>query len=75
MEAKSITVQDLKNLAERKLAVQMPDYSAAVSTRNLVSYVRKAHPLQKGENYETSITELQDGKYEIAIRVTTDNKE
>lgn len=73
MEAKSITVQDLKNLADRKLVVQMPDYAAAVSTRNLVSYVRKAHPLPKGENYETSITETQDGGYEIAITIKEKN--
>lgn len=74
MEAKSITVQDLKNLAERKLSVQMPDYPAAVSTRNLVSYVRKAYPLPKGLNYETSTVEMDNGGYEITISVTGKEK-
>lgn len=74
MEAKSITVQDLKNLAERKLSVQMPDYNAAVSTRNLVTYVRKAHPLPKGLNYETNIKEMSNGGYEINISVTGEEK-
>ena len=74
MEAKSITVQDLKNLAERKLSVQMPDYSAAVSTRNLVSYVRKAYPLPKGLAYETSTVEMESGGYEITISVTGEER-
>lgn len=74
MEAKSITVQDLKNLAERKLSVQMPDYAAAVSTRNLVSYVRKAHPLPKGLNYETTTVEMDNGGYEITVSVTGEEK-
>ena len=73
MEAKSITVQDLKNLVERKLQVQMPDYPATVSTRNLVTYVRKAHPLPKGLKYETSTIETEDG-YEITISVTGKEK-
>ena len=74
MEAKSITVQDLKNLAERKLSVQMPDYAAAVSTRNLVSYVRKAHPLPNGLNYETTTVEMDNGGYEITVSVTGEEK-
>lgn len=69
MEAKGITVQDLKNLADRKMSVQMPDYAAAVSTRNLVSYVRKAYPLPKGLNYETNTIEMDNGGYEITISV------
>ena len=69
MEAKGIKVQDLKNLADRKMSVQMPDYAAAVSTRNLVSYVRKAYPLPKGLNYETNTIEMDNGGYEITISV------
>ena len=69
MEAKGITVQDLKNLADRQMSVQMPDYAAAVSTRNLVSYVRKAYPLPKGLNYETNTIEMDNGGYEITISV------
>lgn len=74
MEAKSITVQDLRNIAENKLSVQMPDYAATVSTRNLVSYVRKAYPLPKGLNYETSTAEMQNGGYEITISITGERK-
>lgn len=74
MEAKSITVQDIRNLAENKLSVQMPDYAAAVSTRNLVSYVRKAYPLAKGLNYETSTVEMENGGYEITISITGERK-
>lgn len=69
MEAKSITVQDLRNLASRRLSVQMPNFAAAVSTRNLVSYVRKAYPLPKGLNYETNTVELDNGGYEITISI------
>ena len=70
MVVNGITVQDLKNLAERKLSLQMPDFAAAVSTRNLVSYVRKAYPLPKGLNYETNTVEMPNGGYEITISVT-----
>lgn len=73
MEAKSITVQDLRNLAERKLSVQMPDYAAAVSSRNLVTYVRRAYPLPQGSVYETNIVEIPSGGYEINIMVKKNN--
>lgn len=69
MEAKSITVQDLRNLTSKRLSVQMPNFAAAVSTRNLVSYVRKAYPLPKGLNYETNTVELDNGGYEITISI------
>lgn len=74
MEVKGITVQDLKNLVDRKLSLQMPDYAAAVSTRNLVSYVRKAHPLPKGLAIETNTVEMQNGGYEITISITGEEK-
>ena len=69
MIAKGITVEDIKNLAEKKLAVNVPDYHAATSTRNLVTYVRKAYPLQDNLDYATSTTQLEDGSYEITIKV------
>lgn len=74
METKGITVQDLRNLPERKLTAQLPDYAAAVSTRNLVSYVRKAYPLPKGLNYETTVVESENGGYEITVSIVGEEK-
>lgn len=58
MIAKTITVEDLRNLVGRKLVVQMPDYKATVSARNVVSYVRRAYPLPAEYDYETSTDTL-----------------
>ena len=75
MVTNSVSVQDLKNLACKKIAVQMPNFAATVSTRNLVSYVRKAYPLPKGLNYETSTVELENGDWEITISIVGEEKE
>lgn len=48
-----MTVEDIRNLLERKLVVQMPDFKATTAARNQVTYVRRAYPLPKGLDYET----------------------
>ncbi len=75
MVTKTITVEDLRNLAEKKLTAQMPDYAAAVSARNLVSYVRKAYPLPKGLNYETNTVEMDNGDWQFTVSITGEEKQ
>lgn len=66
MIAKTITVEDLKNLVDRKLSVQMPDFKATVSARNLVSYMRKAYPLPSNLDYVTS-TDTDTNVFTVSI--------
>jgi hypothetical protein len=73
MVTKGVSVEDLKNLANKTLAVNVPSYNAMISTRNLVSYVRQAYPLPDGENYATSATRKDDGTYDIVIRVVEES--
>lgn len=72
MIAKTITVEDLRNLVGRKLVVQMPDYKATVSARNVVSYVRKAYPLPAEYDYETS-TDTETNTFTVKVVNKFDN--
>lgn len=49
-----ITVEDVKNIAERRLVLQLPGFKEIVSTRNLISYVSKAYPLPGNLAYRTT---------------------
>lgn len=40
MEAKTVTIEDIKNLVEGKMVVKMPDFKSTVAARNQVSYAR-----------------------------------
>lgn len=66
MIAKTISVEDLKNLVDRKLVVQMPDFKATVSARNLVSYMRKAYPLPSNLDYATS-TDTESNVFTVSV--------
>lgn len=66
MVASTVTVDDIRNLAQKRLVVQMPDYKSMVSARNQVTYVRKAYPLPKGMDYETH-TDAENNIFEIVV--------
>lgn len=54
MEAKTVTVEDIKNLVEGKIVVQMPDFKSTVAARNQVSYARGTINLPDGKELKTS---------------------
>lgn len=56
MVASKISVEDIKNIGYGgKLKVELPDYAACVSAKNLVSHVRKMHPREDGKYYFCSV--------------------
>lgn len=55
MKADKITVDDIRGIGTfGQLKVELPDFLATVSARNLVSYVRKAYKRDDGLDYATS---------------------
>ena len=54
MEAKTVTIEDIKNLVEGKMVVQMPDFKSTVAARNQVSYARGTINLPEGKELRTS---------------------
>ena len=54
MEAKTITVEDIKNLLEGKIVVKMPDFKSTVAARNQVSYARGTIEMPEGKELKTS---------------------
>lgn len=76
MVTKTISVEDIKNIAERRVTATVPDYAAAVSIRNLVSYCRKAYPLATGETYVTNtVKEDNSDRWTITISVKREEDE
>ena len=56
MVASKISVEDIKNIGYGgKLKVELPDYAACVSAKNLVSHVRKMYPREDGKYYFCSV--------------------
>ena len=56
MVANKVTIEDIRNIGYGgKLKVELPDYAACVSAKNLVSHVRKMYPRNDGKYYKTSI--------------------
>ena len=54
MEAKTVTVEDIKNLVEGKIVVKMPDFKSTVAARNQVSYARGTIDIPDGKELKTS---------------------
>lgn len=54
MVAKTVTVEDIKNLVEGKIVVQMPDFKSTVAARNQVSYARGTINIPAGKELRTS---------------------
>lgn len=54
MEARTVTVEDIKNLCEGKIVVQMPDFKSTVAARNQVSYARGTINVPDGKELKTS---------------------
>lgn len=67
MKAEKITIYDIMGIGKDGiLTVTLPSYIAAVSARNLVQYVRDAHPREDGLTYATKI---EKGSNTLTIRV------
>lgn len=55
MRANKITVDDIKGIGKYgQLKVELPNYLATVSARNLVAYVRKAYKREDCLDYATT---------------------
>ena len=54
MEAKTVTIEDIKNLVEGKMVIQMPDFKSTVAARNQVSYARGTINLPESKELRTS---------------------
>lgn len=70
MVTTGITVEDIRNIAEKKLTVQLPDYKAVMSTRNLITYVRKQYLNPVGIELKTSAVDN-----ELTIEVVDNSKQ
>ena len=66
MEAKTVTVEDIKNLLEGKIVVQMPDFKSTVAARNQVSYARRTLKLPEGKGLETS-TDAENSIFTVMV--------
>lgn len=66
MKAKTVTVEDIKNLFERKLVIQMPDFQSTVAARVQVSYVRRSKQIPEGLALETS-TDSENNIFTVAV--------
>ena len=54
MKADRVTVKDIRGIgAFGQLKVELPNYSAAVSARNMVQYVKDAYKREDGLTYGT----------------------
>lgn len=54
MEAKTVTIEDIKNLVEGKMVVKMPDFKSTVAARNQVSYARGTIKMPANKELRTS---------------------
>lgn len=54
MEAKTVTIEDIKNLVDGKMVVKMPDFKSTVAARNQVSYARGTISMPAGKDLRTS---------------------
>lgn len=54
MDARTVTIEDIKNLVQGKMVVQMPDFKSTVAARNQVSYARKTIEMPEGKDLRTS---------------------
>lgn len=56
MVASKVTIEDIRNIGYGgKLKVELPDYAACVSAKQLVSHVRKRYPREDGKYYYASV--------------------
>jgi len=56
MVADKIGVDDVRRIGkDGSLSVQLPNYKACVSAKNLVSYVKRAYPREDGLTYTCSV--------------------
>ena len=56
MKSKSISVDDIRNLVKGKIEIEMPDYKATCSARQMVTYTKKAYKgeIPEGVDIETT---------------------
>lgn len=56
MVADKISVDDVMRIGrDGSLSVRLPSYAACMSAKNIVTYVKKAHPREDGLTYTCSI--------------------
>lgn len=56
MVSSKITIEDIRNIGYGgKLKVELPDYAACASAKNLVSHVRRMYPREDGKYYFCSV--------------------
>jgi hypothetical protein len=71
MKADRVTVEDIKGIgAGGQLKIELPDYGAAVSARNMVQYVRDRYKRDDGLTYGTHT----DKKTNTITIFTTDKR-
>lgn len=56
MKSTSISVDDIRNLVKGKLEIELPDYKATCSARQLVSYTKKAYLREMPEGMDIETT-------------------
>ena len=57
IKAKKIQVEDIKRIGkDGSITIELPNYLACVSAKNLVGYVKKAYPREDGEIYYCRIS-------------------
>lgn len=67
MVASKVTIEDIRNIGYGgKLKVELPDYAACVSAKNLVSHVRKMYPREDGKYYKASV-DSKNNTIEISV--------
>lgn len=67
MVSSKVTIEDIRNIGYGgKLRVQLPDYAACVSAKNLVSHVRKMYPREDGKYYFCSV-DSKNNTVEISV--------
>lgn len=56
MVSSKVTIEDIRNIGYGgKLKVELPDYAACMSAKNLVSHVRRMYPREDGKYYKASV--------------------
>ena len=55
MKAEKVGTKDIFNLAAGRLEVELPDYGACETAKNLVTRVKARYPDENGKTFTTSV--------------------
>ena len=68
MKSTAISVDDIRNLVKGKLEVELPDYKATCSARQLVVYAKKAYKHELPEDIDiTTNTNTETNTITISV--------